>query len=222
MAQIVKLTAEDGHVLDAYRADPVDTPKGAVVVVQEIFGVNRHIRTVCDRFAKAGYVAIAPALFDRFQRGFESGYSPAEITVARAFLGSIDWDAWLKDVAAARDAVAAVGSVSIVGFCLGGSVAFLAATRLDGFAAAVGFYGGQIARHAHEKPRIPTQLHFGENDQGIPLSDVEAIRARRPGVEIHLYPAGHGFNCDERESYHEPSAMKARERSLAFLDRAMR
>jgi carboxymethylenebutenolidase len=216
------LTASDGHSFGAYRADPAGAPKGAVVVVQEIFGVNHHIRSVTDRFAAAGYAAIAPQLFDRFERDFETGYTPEDIARARRFLADIDWDAFNRDVAAARDAVAAAGPVAVVGFCIGGSIAFLAATRLDGFAAAVGFYGGQIAKFAAEVPRCPTELHFGDQDTGIPLKDVEAIRAKRPEVEIFIYPAGHGFHCDERASYDAPSAKLAWDRTLEFLEKQMK
>ncbi|HVV93491.1 MAG TPA: dienelactone hydrolase family protein [Hyphomicrobiales bacterium] len=217
MGQNVTLTAADGHTLGAYRADPAGPPKGAVVVVQEIFGVNSHIRSVCDRFAADGYVAIAPALFDRQERGFESGYTPEDVQKARRFTAKIDMDAYLRDVAAARDAVKAAGPVAVVGFCLGGSVAFAAATRLDGIAAAVGYYGGRIAAIADETPKVPTLLHFGDQDQSIPLADVETVRAKRPDVEIHVYHAGHGFNCDARASYEPESARIAWGRTMQTI-----
>jgi carboxymethylenebutenolidase len=217
------LTAADKHQLGAYRADPKGAPKGAVVVIQEIFGVNNHIRAVCDRFAGEGYVAVAPALFDRQERGFESGYSPDEITNARKFIASPDWAAMLRDVQAAIADLKSVGPVGIVGFCMGGTVAFLAATRLDGLSAAVCYYGGRIAAFADEKPRCPTQMHFGDQDQSIPMSDVEMIKQKRPDCEIHVYPgAGHGFHCDERGSFHEPSAKTAWPRTTAFLQKQMK
>ena len=194
------------------------SPHGAIVVIQEIFGVNSHIRAVCDRFAAAGYVAVAPALFDRSQRNFECGYSPDEIANARKFIADPDWDAMLRDSQAALEAVNTVGPVAVVGFCMGGSVAFLSATRLNGVAAAVCYYGGRIAHFAAEAPRCPTQMHFGEKDQGIPLSDVEIIKQKRPDCAVYVYPdAGHGFHCDERASYHAPSAALAWERTQAFL-----
>ena len=218
MGQQIKLTASDGFQLGGYRADPAGTPKGAVVVIQEIFGVNHHIRNVCDRFANAGYVAVAPAIFDRSEPNFESGYSADEVAVARKFVANPDWAAMLLDVQAAIDSVKDVGPVGIVGFCLGGSVAYAAATKLDGLSAAVGYYGGAIVRFADDKPKVPTMLHFGEKDTGIPLTDVEAIRAKRPDVEIHIYPgAQHGFSCDERASYDKASADVARQRTLAFF-----
>jgi len=216
----ISLTASDGHRLGAYRADPSGAPQGGVVVVQEIFGVNHHIRSVCDRLAAAGYAAIAPALFDRQVRDFQSSYSPDEITAARKFVANPDWSAFLRDVASAVEALKSAGPVAVIGFCMGGSVAFLAATRLSGLSAAVCFYGGAIARFADEKPKCPTQMHFGEKDDHIPMSDVTAIRTKRPDCDVHVYPAGHGFYCDERGSFHQPSAALAWDRTLAWLRRA--
>jgi len=214
----ITLTADDGFELGGYRADPAGTPKAAVVVIQEIFGVNHHIRAVCDRFAAAGYTAIAPAIFDRIERDFQSGYSPDEVAVARKFVAAPDWPAMLRDTQAAIDAVRDVGPVGIIGFCLGGSVAYAAATKLGGLKAAVGYYGGAIVRFADDKPTVPTQLHFGEKDSGIPLADVETIKSKRPEVEVFVYPgAQHGFGCDERASYDKPSADLAWRRSLDFF-----
>jgi carboxymethylenebutenolidase len=218
VGQDIKLTASDHFQLGGYRADPATAPKGAVVVIQEIFGVNHHIRAVCDRLAGEGYVAIAPAIFDRVEPNFTSGYSPEEIAVARKFVANPDWAAILRDTQAAIDAVKDVGPVGIIGFCLGGSVAYAAATKLTGLSAAIGYYGGAIVRFADDKPTVPTQLHFGEKDSGIPLSDVDIIRAKRPEVEIHVYPgAQHGFSCDERPSYDKASTDIAWPRSLAFF-----
>jgi carboxymethylenebutenolidase len=223
VGQDIKLTASDGFKLGGYRADPTATPKGAVVVIQEIFGVNHHIRAVCDRLAGEGYVAIAPAIFDRVEPNFTSGYSPDEIAVARKFVANPDWAAILRDTQAAIDAVKDAGPVGIIGFCLGGSVAYAAATKLSGLSAAIGYYGGAIVKFADDKPTVPTQLHFGELDHGIPLSDVDIIRAKRPDVEIHVYPgAQHGFNCDERPSYDKASADIAWPRSLAFFAKHLR
>jgi carboxymethylenebutenolidase len=158
----IKLTASDSFQLGGYRADPATAPKGAVVVIQEIFGVNHHIRAVCDRLAGEGYVAIAPAIFDRVEPNFQSGYTPDEITVARKFVANPDWAAMLRDTQAAIDAVKDAGPVGIIGFCLGGSVAYAAATKLSGLSAAIGYYGGAVVRFADDKPQVPTQLHFGE------------------------------------------------------------
>ena len=218
MGQTVILTASDGFKLGAYRADPVSTPKGAIVVIQEIFGVNSHIRNICDRLANEGYVAVAPAIFDRIAPDFQSGYTPEEVAVARKFVAAPDWPAMLRDTQAAIDAVKNIGPVGIIGFCLGGSVAYAAATKLSGLSAAVGYYGGAVVRFADDKPKAPTQLHFGEKDHGIPLSDVETITAKRPDVEVFVYPgAQHGFGCDERASYDKASSDLAWQRSLAFF-----
>lgn len=218
MGHDIKLTASDNFQLGAYRADPTGPAKAALVVVQEIFGVNHHIRNVCDRYASEGYVAVAPSIFDRIEPNFQSGYTPDEVAVARKFVANPNWEAMLRDVQAAIDSVKGVGPVGIVGFCLGGSVAFVAATKLSGLRAAVGYYGGAIARFADDTPKVPTLLHFGEKDTGIPQSDVAAIRAKRPDVEIHVYPgAQHGFSCDERASYDKASADLAGERTLGFF-----
>jgi carboxymethylenebutenolidase len=218
VGQDIKLKASDNFQLGGYRAEPATTPKAAVVVIQEIFGVNHHIRAVCDRIAANGYVAIAPSIFDRIEPNFQCGYSPEEVAVARKFVDNPDWAAMLLDTQAAIDAVANVGPVGIVGFCLGGSVVYAAATKLSGLTAAIGYYGGAIVRFADDKPKVPTQLHFGEKDAGIPLTDVEIIRGKRPDVEIHVYPgAQHGFNCEERASYDKASADIARGRSVEFL-----
>ncbi|HYB57753.1 MAG TPA: dienelactone hydrolase family protein, partial [Alphaproteobacteria bacterium] len=155
MGKALTLTASDGHKLSAYRADPAGKPKGGLVVIQEIFGVNSHIREVCDGFAKDGYAALAPALFDRAQRGVDLGYTAPEIEAGRALRGKIGWDAVLKDVAAAIKAVSDAGKVGIVGYCWGGSVAWRAATQLSGLSGAVGYYGGQIAEFKDEKPKVP-------------------------------------------------------------------
>jgi carboxymethylenebutenolidase len=213
----ISLTASDGFKLGGYRADPPGKPKGGLVVIQEIFGVNDHIRALCDHYAGLGYAAVAPAVFDRYKPNFESGYSPEEVAEARKIIPQIDWAAMLSDTAAAIAAVKDAGRVGIVGFCMGGTIAFLAAAKLDGLSAAVSFYGGQIAKNADLKPKVPTQLHFGETDQSIPMSDVDIVRAKRPDCEIYVYPAGHGFVCDERASYHEPSAKLGTERMLAWF-----
>jgi carboxymethylenebutenolidase len=218
------LTAEDKFQLGAYRADPAGSAKGGIVVIQEIFGVNHHIRAVCDRLAGEGYAAVAPALFDRQVKDFQSGYSPDEIANARKFVANPDWAAMMRDTQAAINELKGVGPVGIMGFCMGGTVAFLAACRANGLSAAVAYYGGQIAKHADEKPKCPVMMHFGETDQAIPMSDVETIKQKRGGdSEIYVYPvAGHGFHCDERGSFHEPSAKLAWQRSMDFLNKHMK
>ncbi len=215
---MITLIAEDRHQLAAYRAAPSSAPHSGLVVVQEIFGVNSHIKRVCDGFAGEGYVALAPALFDRVERGFALGYGPADIERGRSVRGKIDLTDMVKDVRAAGRALAVGGTtVGVVGYCLGGTLAWLAATRIDGIACAVGYYGGGIADHATEQPRCPVLLHFGETDQSIPPEHLARIRATHPQLPMYIYPAGHGFNCDERASYHAPSATLARQRTLDFL-----
>ena len=222
MGKQFTLNTTDKHSLGAYRADPAGTPKGGMVVVQEIFGVNHHIRAVCDRLAALGYVAVAPAVFDRFVRNFESGYTPDEIAHARSYLGNLNWDHMMADVAAAQGDLKGTGPLGIVGFCMGGTAAFLAACRLPGFSAAVSFYGGMIGKFADEKPKCPMQMHFGEKDQSIPMTDVEIIKQKRPDCEIYVYKdAGHGFHCDERGSFHPASRDIAWERTTAFLKKHM-
>ena len=219
MGKTLTLTASDGHKLSAYRADPTGKPKGAIVVVQEIFGVNKHIRELCDGFAKDGYAALAPALFDRAQRGVDLGYEAADIEAGRNRRGKIDWAEVLKDVAAAIKAVSDAGKVGVVGYCWGGSVAWRAATQLTGIVCVVGYYGGQIAPFKDEKPRCPVMLHFGETDASIPLTDVEAIKKAQPKIPVYLYPAGHGFSCDHRASFHKDSHQLARTRTMEFFAR---
>ena len=220
MGKSITLTASDGFTPGAYRADPAGAPKGGVVVIQEIFGVNHHIRAICDRLAEAGYAAVAPALFDRIEPGFEAGYSPEEIQSCMRFIQNPDFSAFLRDTAAAIAELQSTGPVSIMGFCLGGAVAFGAACNLDGLTAADCYYGGFIARMADQKPKVPTQMHFGTLDTHIPMSDVDSIRAKRPECQVYVYEgADHGFSCDERASYNKEAAALSWQRSLAFLDR---
>lgn len=217
MGKTIELTAADGHKFAAYRADPEGKPRGALVVVQEIFGVNGHMRRVTDGFAAQGYLAISPALFDRTKRGVELGYDANAIAAGRDLRGAVGDDGPLLDVQATIDEAAKAGTVAVIGYCWGGSLAYLSATRLQGLAAAVGYYGGAIAAHSGEKTRVPVMLHFGETDQSIPMSDVEKVRAAHPEIALHVYPAGHGFNCDERGSYDAESARIALDRTLGFL-----
>ena len=218
MGKMIELTAADGHKLAAYRADPAGKPKGAVVVIQEIFGVNNHIKKTADSFAAKGYVAIAPALFDRVERGIDLGYKDADIAAGREIRGKVGSDDRpLADIQAAIAAVKGAGKVATVGYCWGGALAFLSATRLNGIACAVGYYGGTIAQNAGEKPKVPTLLHFGDKDQSIPMTDVEKVKQARPDTTIYVYPAGHGFNCDERGSYDAASAKRALDRTLSFI-----
>jgi carboxymethylenebutenolidase len=218
MGQKLTLSAEDGHQLSAYRAMPAGVPRGGLVVVQEIFGVNSHIRKVSEGWAADGYMALAPALFDRVERDVETGYGPDDIQRGRELRGKISTDDAVRDVRAAVRELGRAGlRVGVVGYCWGGTMAWLAATRIDGLSATVGYYGGGIADTAEESPRCAVMLHFGETDASIPKEHYEKVRRLHPSLPVHVYPAGHGFSCDERGSYEEKSARLARERTLAFF-----
>jgi carboxymethylenebutenolidase len=220
MSEVVKLQATDGHQLDAYVAAPSVKPLGAVVVVQEIFGVNQHIRSVADRFAQEGFYAVAPALFDRVERGVELSDTGDGMQKGIALAQKINIDEAVKDVdAALQYAGKATGKpAGVVGYCYGGTLAWLSATRLTP-AAAVGYYGGHISKFAQEKPHAPVLLHFGTQDSHIPQDDIAKVQAAHPEVEICWYDAGHAFNNDTRASYNEKAAREAGARTLAFLKR---
>jgi carboxymethylenebutenolidase len=219
VGKMVEVTASDGRTLGVYRADPTGSPRGAIVLIQEIFGVNGHIRKVCDGYAADGYVCVAPAVFDRVSKDIQLGYGPDDVKVAMETRAKLNWDDVLKDVEATKDAVADVGKVGVIGYCFGGSVAWLAATRLD-FACAVSYYGGNVADFADEKPKCSVICHIGAQDKAITAEKVGIIRSKRPEVEIFIYDgAPHAFNNDAREgSYHAPSAKLARERTITFLE----
>jgi carboxymethylenebutenolidase len=218
MGSTIELKAADGHTLSAYTAGAADA-KRALVVIQEIFGVNHHMRQVCDAFAREGYAAIAPALFDRAERGVELGYGQDDIARGRDLRGRVPDAGAIADIEAAA-AHFAGARCGIVGYCWGGTIAWWGATRSHSFAAAVGWYGGGIAVTKDAPTHCPVQLHFGEKDASIPIADVEAIRAAQPGVEAFVYPgAQHGFGCDERPSYSAKDAELAQQRTLAFFAR---
>ncbi|WP_144184377.1 dienelactone hydrolase family protein [Elioraea rosea] len=217
MGRTITLTASDGHTLSAYAAGPEDATR-ALVVVQEIFGVNHHMRTVCDRFAAEGYAVVCPALFDRTQRGVELGYTGEDVARGRELRGQVPEAGPVLDIEAAAAALPKGAKRGIVGYCWGGTVAWWGATRTKSFAASSCWYGGGIAGTRTEAPHCPVQMHFGEKDASIPMSDVEAIRAAQPGVEIFVYEgAQHGFGCDERGSFSKPDSDLAQKRTLAFF-----
>jgi carboxymethylenebutenolidase len=218
MGERIELTAADGHRFSAWRDGPADARHG-LVVAQEIFGVNNHMRNVCAAFAAAGYAVVAPALFDRAERNVELGYTPEDVQRGRDLRAKVPDARVVADLEAAAGALAGK-KLGIVGYCWGGTVAWYGATRTRRFSAAVGWYGGGIAATRTEKPNCPVQLHFGEKDAGIPLSDVEAVRSAQPGVEVFIYPsAQHGFGCDERSSYDAVSDRIAQARTLTFFAR---
>ena len=216
MGEFTTLMARDGHEFNAWLAAPQGPARGAVVVAQEIFGVNRHIRRVTDEYAANGYVAIAPCLYDRVRRGIELGYSEKEVQEGRGYRLQIPREKTLLDLTASINVVKHAGRVAVIGYCWGGTLAYLAACELP-VSCAVSYYGGQIKDHLDKSPRRPVMYHFGERDPHIPMSDVDRIRAADPDGVFHLYPAEHGFNCEDRGSYDAASARLALERTLAFL-----
>jgi carboxymethylenebutenolidase len=217
MGTKLELTASDGFRLSAYRADPVGTPRGGIVIAQEIFGVNGHIRAVCDGYAADGYAVIAPALFDRSERGVDMGYTEADIARGRELKGRSALEPALIDLAAACDLAGRAGKVAVIGYCWGGYLAWMASARLDGLACAVPYYGGGMTDAIDARPRCPVMAHFGERDAGIPVAGVRKLAEAHPDAQVFLYDAGHGFNCTERASYDAAAAAKARERTLGFL-----
>lgn len=217
MGKMIELTAADGHKLAAYRAEPAGKPRGGIVVIQEIFGVNSHIKSVADGYAADGYLAIAPALYDRAQRGYETGYSQDEIQAGLKIMQGLDWSNTLKDVAAAVEAAKSAGKVGIVGYCWGGTVAWVAAARTKGLACSAPYYGGGIPNFADEAPKVPMMCNFGEQDQSPTPEQAKAAVAKHPSIVAHFYAAGHGFNCDQRGSYNAEAAKLARTRTLEFF-----
>ena len=215
----ITLTAADGFELGAYKAMPEGEPKGAVVVIQEIFGVNAHIREVAVGYATAGYVAIAPALFDRQETNVQLGYADEADWgkgMRLAFEG-FDRAAGIADMQAAVDAAGEYGNVGLVGYCFGGLMAWIAADEVSGLAAVSGYYGGMIGQEANRKPACPVILHFGEKDAHIPAEQIDLVRQANPQVEINMYDADHGFNCDHRDSYDAAAAEVAKARTLEFF-----
>ena len=220
MGSFITLTAADGHKIAVYEAKPAGKPRGGLVVVPEIFGVNAHMRDVADGYAADGFHVLAPCIFDRVERDYDRGYGPADREAGIAIMRKLKPHEMLADIRAAVDMLKPEGKVGLVGYCLGGSLAWLASSAVDGLAATVGYYGGMIAANLEKQPKIPVLLHFGDDDGGIPVTDVEKVRAAAdPGlVQIFRYAgAGHAFNRAGTESWREDSARLARERSLAFL-----
>lgn len=216
-----ELTAADGFKLGAYETLPSGQPKGGVVVIQEIFGVNKHVREVVDGYAAQGYAAIAPQIFDRVERDVELGYTDqAEFDKGlKIAFQDLDLGDTLKDLRAAVEAMSTHGSVGVVGYCFGGLLTWLSACEIDGVAAASAYYGGGIAGEANRTAKCPVMMHFGEKDAHIPMSDVDTIRKAQPDVQIFVYDADHGFNCNDRASYDAHSAETALERTLAFFEK---
>ena len=220
MGEVVRLKAADDHEFAAYHvaASGERGRRGGLVVVQEIFGVNDHIRHVCEGFGKQGYEVYSPALFDRIEANIELGYEEADVARGIELRGKLEEPNFLLDVQACVAEKRGEGEVGVVGYCFGGLVSWLSACRLIGVSAASCYYGGGIANALEGTPRCPVMMHFGALDTMIPLSDVEKIKSGQPGVALHLYDgADHGFNCDERASYHKESAALALDRTLKFF-----
>jgi carboxymethylenebutenolidase len=224
MSEWIKLKAEDGHELSAYVARPAGEAIGALVLVQEIFGVNAHIRSVADGYAKDGFLVVAPAIFDRFEPGVQLTYAPDDMKRAFGFYGMLKPETTLLDVAAAYEVAKEAGKgIGVIGYCYGGLTSWLVATRGENLkmqpSCCVGYYAGGIGSVATEEPSCPVMLHFGAEDSHIGADQVEAVRAAHPEVEIFVYEgAGHAFNRDVDPNSYNPAAAKlARERSLAFL-----
>jgi carboxymethylenebutenolidase len=224
MGQFTELKAADGQAIPAYVAQPKGQPKGGIVVIQEIFGVNSHIRSVADGYAADGYLAVAPAIFHRVRPNVELGYTPDDMTegmTLKAATEALPSPGVMQDIQAAIQHAAQAGKVGIVGFCYGGLLTWRSACALSGLSAAVPYYGGgsttpdEIAR----KPKVPVLAHFGDKDKHISVESVEAFKKAHPEVEVHLYHADHGFNCDQRGSWNADAAKQARERTLAFFAR---
>jgi carboxymethylenebutenolidase len=217
MGEFTTLMARDGHEFNAWLTPASGAPRGAVVIAQEIFGVNHHIRAVTDGYAAAGYLAIAPCLFDRIRRGIELDYSEKSTQEGRGYRMQVPNEKTLLDLAASINVVRHAGRVAVIGYCWGGTLAYVAACELP-ISRAVSYYGGQIAKeHLAKSPKRPVMYHLGAKDHFIPPADVDRIHAADPNGAFHIYPADHGFNCDERASYDAASADLARERTLEFL-----
>jgi carboxymethylenebutenolidase len=217
MGQTIQLTAADRQRISAYLAEPEGQPRGGLVVIQEIFGVNHHIRAVTDEFAAQGYLSLAPALFDRVEPNVDVPYT--DMQRGFSYMQRSDMQKAMLDIGAAVERVRSAGKVAVVGFCWGGTLAYLASARLK-VDAAVCYYGGGIDQHLNEKPKVPVLFHYGEKDSHIPLTTVAKVKEAVPQGVFFTYPgAEHGFNCSERGSYAPASAKLAFERTLEFLHR---
>ena len=219
MGERIKLTASDGFALNAYRATPEGKPRGGVVVIQEVWGLSNFVRGVVDRFAHHGYLAVAPAMFDRVQYGYESdNYEPEQFQVIGELMKKFSHDTATLDVDAAIKAAAEGGKVGITGYCFGGRITWVTAARAAGVSAASGYYGGGVPNYIDLEPRVPTEMHFGDKDTGIPLEQIEQLKARHPKVDIYTYDGVHGFcNADRPSNFNEASCKKASVRTLEFF-----
>jgi carboxymethylenebutenolidase len=217
-AQSISLNASDGHNLSAYEARPDKSPRGGIVLLQEIFGITAYIRRVCNGYAEHGYHVVAPALFDRIHSGVVLSYSKEDAVTGRELRGKIPWEKTFADLEAAKGRLKSAGKVATLGYCWGGTISWRAAGHIDRIAAAVCYYGTQISPYTCEQPRCPVLMHFGDKDHIATLEHAGALRAAQGAqVEIQVYPAGHSFSCDETPNYQAASAALALRRTLEFL-----
>lgn len=218
MGEKIKLTASDGFEFNAYRARPEGQPQGGVVVIQEVWGVNKWVRSVTDRWARHGFLAIAPAMFDRVDYGYESeNYGQDQFVIIGEMMKKYDNAKALLDVEAAVKTAAEGGKVGITGYCFGGRISWIAAHDGLGLSAASGYYGGGVQNYIDLAPKIPLEMHYGDKDKGIPLEQIEQLKSRHPDVDIYVYPADHGFCNSDKPVFDEASCTKASARSLAFF-----
>ncbi len=227
MGESITLKAADGQSIPAYVARPAGAPRGAVVVLQEIFGVNSHIRAVADGYAAEGYLAVAPSAFQRAKPGVELGYAEEDMKAGFALKTAVEAlpaPGVLQDIQAAIDYASQAGKVGVVGYCWGGLLTWRSACLLNGLSAAAPYYGGGVTspEESARQPRVPVMAHFGEQDHWIPMDSVQAFAKAHPEVEVHVYAANHGFNCDQRGSWNADAAQLARQRTLDFFARHLR
>jgi carboxymethylenebutenolidase len=219
MGERIKLTASDGFTLNAYRAAPEGKPRGGVVVIQEVWGLNNWVRGVVDRFARHGYLAVAPAMFDRVDYGYESeNYGQDQFVIIGEMMKAFDHETAMTDIEAAVKAASEAGKVGITGYCFGGRMSWVAAHHGLGLTAGSGYYGGGVPNYIELEPKIPLEMHYGDQDKGIPLEQIEALKTRHPEVDIYVYAAGHGFcNSDRPSNFNEAACKKASARTLEFF-----
>ena len=219
MGESIKATASDGHEFDIYLAQSKGSPRGGVVLIQEIFGVNNHIKNVAEKFSSNGYLVGAPSLFDRVQPDIQLGYSTEDIRRGRELKDNLGNEKPLIDIIATLKIVRSAGRVAIVGYCWGGTLAWLSACHVDGFNAAISYYGGGIGQLLSIEPRCPSIFHFGEQGNAIPVAEINSLKQAHPECPIYLYPASNGFNCEQRDSFHSTSSAIAFERTIQHLDK---
>ena len=219
MGEIINATASDGHEFDSYLAQAKGSPRGGIVLVQEIFGVNNHIKNVAEKFSSNGYLVGAPSLFDRVQPDIQLGYSTEDVIRGKELKDNLGNAKPLIDIIATLNIVRSAGRVAVVGYCWGGTLAWLSACHVDGFNAAISYYGEGIGQLLSIEPRCPSIFHFGEQDHAIPAAEINSLRQAHPDCPIYLYPAGHGFNCEQRDSFHSTSSAIAFERTIQHLDK---